>query len=158
MTDVSRRTITQGLAWTVPAIIVATAAPAAAASSTPAPVCVDPQGLVIEPANGSEWKENEGNGFTLVKGDAIFVGNVGPFDPIKVLVTAWTSASQDGVRLVGASGDTLLALPKDGNRAIIEIEIPLGFTRPLQVVSPSKDASAHLIIGCSRGFVLKSAR
>jgi hypothetical protein len=158
MTDVSRRTIAQGLAWTVPAIIVATAAPAAAASGTPAPVCVDPRGLVVEPVEGMPWKTNNGEGFTLVEGDAILVGNDGPFDPIKVLVTAWTSASQDGVRLVGASGDILLALPKSGNRATVEIEVAIGVDRLLQVVAPDKDASAHVIIGCSRGFVLKSAR
>ena len=159
MTEISRRTLVAASAWTVPVIAIATAAPAAAASGTPLPpVCVDPQGLVIEPADGSEWKENDGNGFTLVKGDAIFVGNVGPFDPIRVSLTAWTSAGQEGVRLVGASGDAILPLPKDGNRATVVLEIPLGFTRLLQVVSPSKDASAHIIIGCDRGFVLKSSR
>lgn len=153
-----RRTILGAAAWTVPVVLVATAAPAAAASATPDPICVDPQGLVIEPAEGMPWQENQGNGFTLVKGDTIFVGNDGPHETIHVLVTAWTSASQEGLRLIGASGDTILSLPKDGNRASIEIEIPRGFTRPLQVVSPSKDASAHLIIGCDRGFVLKSSR
>lgn len=158
MTDINRRTLVAGAAWTVPAILVATAAPAAAASGTPAPVCVDPAGLVVEPVEGMPWKTNEGQGFTVVKGDSILVGNDGPFDPIKVLVTVWTSAHQSGVRLVGASGDTILTVPKDGNRATIEIEVAIGVDRLLQVVADESSAEAHVIIGCDRGFILKSSR
>jgi hypothetical protein len=154
MTDIARRTVVAGAAWAVPTILVATAAPAVAASAPI--VCVDPVGLVVEPVEGMPWKTNEGQGFTLVKGDSILVGNDGPFDPIKVLVTVWTSASQAGVRLVGVSGDTILAAPKDGNRATVEIEVAIGVDRLLQVVAEGSDAEAHIIIGCDRGFILKS--
>lgn len=44
--EVSRRTIAKGVAWTVPAVIVATAAPAAAASGP-----VLPQGVTLTPGN-----------------------------------------------------------------------------------------------------------
>lgn len=154
-TQLSRRTVV-GAAWSVPVILVATAAPAAAASVEQPPVCIDPVGLVVRPVTGMPWQENQGNGFTLVKGDAILVGNDGPFDEITVTVTLWTSAGQEGLRLVGISGDTLLEAPKDGNRASLDILVR--DLRVLKVVAPEKDASAHLIVGCSRGFVLKSSR
>lgn len=155
---IDRRAILGGAAWTVPVIVLATAAPAAAASTPPPVVCVDPDGLGVRPVTGyPPFKENDGNGFTLVKGDAIVVTN-DSHQAITVAVTLWTSAGQEGLRLVTANGDTLLPAPKDGNRATVTITVPADGSRLLQVVSPDKDASAHLIIGCDRGFVLKSSR
>lgn len=155
---IDRRAILGGAAWTVPAIIVATACPAAAASTPPVTVCVDPDGLGVRPIAGDPpFKENDGNGFTLVKSEAIVVTNDSHY-PINVAVTLWTSAGQVGLRLIGASGDTLLSAPKDGSRASVLITVPALGSRLLQVVAPDKDASAHLIVGCDRGFVLKSSR
>ena len=145
-------------AWTTPVVLAAVAAPAAAGSVPPPPVCVDPAGLAIFEAPGMPWKTNEGQGFTLVKGDAILVGNIGPFAEITVPVTLWSSADQDGITLITSSGDTLLVAPKDGNRASVDIVVKQGERRVLQITTQHKDAEAHLIIGCDRGFILKSAR
>lgn len=157
--ELTRREVNLGAAWAVPAILVAVAAPAAVGSQPPPePVCVDPAGLVIEPAEGTEWKTNSGDGFTTVKGDSILIGNDGPYNTITVLITVWTSSHQEGLRLVGNSGDTFLEIDKDGNKASIELDVTLGVDRLLRVVAPEKDAEAHIIVGCSRGFILKSSR
>lgn len=158
MTDLTRRQVNLGAAWSVPVVLAAVAAPAAQGSQPPPPpVCVDPAGLTFTPAPGMPWKENEGQGFTLVKGDAILVGNDGPFVSITVPVTLWSSDHQVGLLLVGKVGETILE-SKDGNRATTEIVIPRGETRILQLQTSKKDAEGHLIVGCDRGFILKSAR
>lgn len=159
MTDLTRRDVNKAAAWAMPVVLAAVAAPAVNASTVPPPpVCVDPEGLKIVPAPGTDFKENNGQGFTLVKGDSIFIDNVGPYDHITVTITAWTSAHQDGIQLVGASGDTLLPLTKDGNRASVDLIVEKNSPRLLQVIAPEKNAEAHLIIGCNKGFILKSAR
>jgi hypothetical protein len=72
--EVSRRTIAKGVAWTVPAIIVATAAPAAAASAP----------TVFVNATG-QWNGKSGNvTFTL-----FFTGS----STSKVTITSVTSSS-----------------------------------------------------------------
>lgn len=38
------------------------------------------------------------------------------------------------------------------------MEIKSEETVMLQVVSPKKNAEAHVIIGCDKGFILKSSR
>jgi hypothetical protein len=151
----TRRNVLTGGAWLVPTIVLATAAPAAAGSSLPEPVCVDPAGLGVAPIPGQEFKENNGQGFTLVKGDGVLVTNSSPF-PIRVTLTLWTSASQEGVRLVSPIGDTILAAPKSGNRATVTITIPAHGSRVLRIVADQSDAEAHLIVGCDRGFIFKS--
>lgn len=152
-----RRTVLAGAVWSVPVILAATAAPANAASGVPLPtVCVDPDGLDVQPIPGQpEFKENNGQGFTLVKGDGVQVSNTAAH-PINVPVTLWTSAHQEGLRLVGAFGDTILPAPKDGNRATTTITVPATGSSILRVTAPKSNAEAHLIIGCDRGYIVKS--
>jgi hypothetical protein len=156
--NISRRSVV-GAVWATPVILAAVAAPAAAASQAPpAPVCLDPEGLSIRPVEGQPWKENSGQGFTLVKGDSLYVANDGPFDRIQVPVTVWTANSQEGLRLVTDGGDLVVEAPKDGNRATVTISVRSEELVLLKVVSTSKDAEAHVIIGCDKGFILKSSR
>lgn len=158
MEPISRRSIVAA-AWVAPVIVAASAAPAVAASTPPPiPVCVDPDGLVIKPVFGQNWKTNQGEGFTTVDGNTISIENNGPYDTIHVPITIWTSAHEDGVRLQSYYGDKLLDVPKDGNRASVMLTITKGTPFLVQVVAPIKDAEAHLIVGCDRGFILKSSR
>ena len=61
---VSRRRVVQGVAWSVPAVLIATAAPAAAASASPAPVGTitvagdGQRGTEGAPANGLVYRIN----------------------------------------------------------------------------------------------------
>lgn len=160
---VSRRTVTRAAAigWTAPVILAAVAAPAAAASQTVDPQpCVDPVGLGVKPQPGSDWNENSGDGFTTVKGgDGVVLTNTSD-TPITVLLTFWTSAHQEGVRLVGGTGDTLIEAPKDGNRASIPVLIGANDQREVRVAADRKSAEAHLIVGCGghgKAFNLKAS-
>lgn len=157
--DITRREVNKSALWAMPVVLAAVSAPAAQGSQTPTepPICIDPVGLSIKEEEQMPWKGNNGNGFTLVEGDTILIGNEGPADEITVTITAWTSAHQEGIRLATHAGDTLMELPKDGNRASVDIVIEQDMYRYLTVVAPSKDAEAHVIVGCRRGFVLKSA-
>jgi hypothetical protein len=50
---IDRRTVAKGVAWSVPAILVATAAPAAAASATPPSVAFTSTSGTVDPATGA---------------------------------------------------------------------------------------------------------
>jgi hypothetical protein len=152
----SRRTVLLGAAWSVPVITLVAAAPAAAASGQPPYVCIDPDGLDVRPITGQpDFKENNGQGFTLVKGDGVTVVNTSA-QPIHVPMTLWTSASQEGVRVTSSTGDTIVAAPKSGNSATASITVPANGSSILRIVAPVSNAEAHLIIGCDRGFIFKS--
>jgi len=150
-----RRDVLAASVWSVPVILTATAAPAAAASSVPVvPLDLCQSGaLAFEALPGQEFKGNSGNGFTLVKGDGLIVHNrSGAL--LTLPLTFWTSAHQSGL-LVTTSGDTLLAVDKDGNRASTVITMDPGTSRILRVVVDDSKAEAHLVLDCGR-FVFKS--
>jgi hypothetical protein len=149
----SRRTVLAA-AWSAPIILAATSAPAAAASATPpaTPACLP---LTFTPLPGEpEFKDNQGNGFTLITGTGVTVTNT-TTSQLTVPVTLWTSAHQEGVRLTTSTGDVLLTAPKDGNQATVTISIGPGQSRQLRIVVDHSNAEAHLVVSCD-GFLFKS--
>ena len=156
---IDRRTTLKYGAWSVPAIITATAAPAAAASGgTPPPVpsCIPSDELLITPLEGESFKTNDGQGNTLVKGTGVVITNTTSHTLVFV-VGLWTNAGQQALLVIGGNDPMRLESPKDGNKATVVIELLAGQSRALMVSTDkaATKAEAHLVVDCQR-FIFKS--
>lgn len=152
----TRRTVINTIAWSTPVIAFAVASPAASASTLPPPaldLCQSGGLLFVGIEAESQIKGNDGNGFTLVKGDGIVAINRSGTQ-LALPVTLWTSAGQVGLQV---DDDAPIATAKDGNKATTTLIIPVDGSVELRIIQSDSGAQSHLVIDCGR-FLFKSTK